>query len=148
MKFSWLGAVTALSCVAVVAHSPDAQACGGCFHGVNESVPSVVTGHRMALAMSTTQTVLWDQVQYTGDPQDFAWVLPVGDGAYIEESTDAWFEALEAVSSTRLMSPILFCNGNAVQQQESAGGGCGGSSKDAAISPRSTGDDAVQEGDV
>src|SRR5262245_20961416 len=117
MKFSSLGALTLLSCVAVVAHSPDAQACGGAVHGVDEAVPSVVTGHRMALAMSRTQTVLWDQVQYTGDPKDFAWVLPVGDGAYIEESTDAFFEALEAVSATRVMSPILVCNGSAVQQQ-------------------------------
>ncbi len=71
----------------------------------------MVTGHRMALSISNERTVLWDQIQYSGDPEDFAWVLPVGPGAVLEASSDAWFEALDAVTSTRVSSPPLFCAG-------------------------------------
>lgn len=134
-----LTAMTILSCVAGLSHASVAEACGGCFHGSTNSAPSVVTGHRMALSLSQQQTVLWDQVQYTGDPEDFAWVLPVGPGAVIEEASDAWFESLEALSATHLSSPTVVCdNGQSFQQNEggfacgggtqplSAGGGAGG----------------------
>jgi hypothetical protein len=36
-------------------------------------------------------------------------VLPVLPGAYLEESTDAWFEALEAGTKTNVTSPALNC---------------------------------------
>jgi hypothetical protein len=81
----------------------------------------------MALSLSQQRTVLWDQVQYTGDPKDFAWVLPVGPGAVIEEASDAWFESLEAVSATHLASPTVVCdNGQSIQQNEGSGFACGG----------------------
>jgi Uncharacterized protein conserved in bacteria (DUF2330) len=126
MKRFPLFALTALSCAAAALPPAPARACGGCFHGSNESTPSVVTGHRMALSISEERTVLWDQVQYAGDPKDFAWVLPVGPGAFVEEASDAWFEALEAVSSTHIMSPTVICNGRAVRTSES-NFSCGGS---------------------
>jgi hypothetical protein len=139
--------MTLMSCVAVVSHTTDAHACGGCFHGSDEATPSVVTGHRMALAISPTRTVLWDQVQYAGDPADFAWVLPVGDGAYIEEADDAFFEALEAVTATRVMSTVITCNDMAISQQESSGAGCG---SNRALSPAfdSAPSDGMQQGTV
>lgn len=89
----------------------DAHACGGCFHQENPPGPeiSVVTGHRMAFAISPTQTVLWDQVEYTGSPQEFAWVLPVKPGARLELASDSWFEVLDAATSTRVMAPTLNC---------------------------------------
>src|SRR5689334_22322053 len=103
MKWASFLGLTLVSCVVAVSHSTDAQACGGCFHTAAESEISVVTGHRMALSISPERTVLWDQIEYSGEPTDFAWVLPVGPGAYIEEANDAWFEALEAVTGTHVM---------------------------------------------
>jgi hypothetical protein len=50
----------------------------------------------MAFAISMQQTVLWDQIRYSGDPSEFAWVLPVRAGARIELSRDEWFAALDA----------------------------------------------------
>ncbi len=50
----------------------------------------------MAFSISPVQTVLWDQIRYTGPTSEFAWVLPVRPGARIELSHDAWFAALEA----------------------------------------------------
>ncbi len=126
MRRITLPALAILSCVAGLSHVSVATACGGCFHGSANSAPSVVTGHRMALSLSQERTVLWDQVQYTGDPEDFAWVLPVGPGAVIEASSDAWFESLEAVSATHLSSPTVVCNGQIVQQNENNGFACGG----------------------
>jgi hypothetical protein len=64
----------------------------------------------MALSISTTRTILWDQVQYTGSPAEFAWVLPVKPGAWIEVGTDAWFEALDAATTVRANPPSLDCD--------------------------------------
>lgn len=89
----------------------DAHACGGCFHQENPPGPevSVVTGHRMAFAISPQQTVLWDQVEYTGSPQEFAWVLPVKPGARLELASNSWFDTLDAATSTRVIAPTLNC---------------------------------------
>jgi len=51
--------------------------------------------------------------------------LPVSDGAYVEEADDAFFEALEAVTSTRVMSRVITCNGQSFSQV--AASGCGSS---------------------
>ena len=105
----------------------DADACGGCFHGADDPETTVVTGHRMALAISTTQTVLWDQVEYTGSPKEFAWVLPIKPGARLEVASNAWFEALDAATSTRVVAPPLFCDfgGGDFSTSESSGSGSG-----------------------
>src|SRR5262245_24874343 len=105
----------AVAVLAATIPTNDAHACGGCFHEQNPTTPqtqsAVVTGHRMALAISPTQTVLWDQVQYAGSPEDFAWVLPVKPGAWLEVATDAWFDVLEAATLVRVQSPKLNCAG-------------------------------------
>ena len=87
----------------------DAHACGGCFHQESDPQATVVTGHRMALSISPTQTVLWDQVRYAGSPSEFAWVLPIKPGARLEIGHNAWFEALEAATTTRVLAPRINC---------------------------------------
>lgn len=108
-----LGAAAVLTAVSF--KSNDAKACGGCFHG--EPVPgqtesTVVTGHRMALSVSMDRTVLWDQIQYSGDPEEFAWVLPVKPGAYLELANDALFDALDGATNVNVQSPGVTCNDN------------------------------------
>ncbi|MEZ4297273.1 MAG: DUF2330 domain-containing protein [Polyangiaceae bacterium] len=88
--------------------SNSAEACGGCF--VPPSENTVVSGHRMALSVSPKQTVLWDQIQYQGNPEDFSWVLPIKPGARIEAADPGWFEALEASTVTEISAPPLQCN--------------------------------------
>jgi hypothetical protein len=97
----------------------------------------------MALSISNERTVLWDQIQYSGDPQDFAWVLPVGPGAVLEASSDAWFEALDAVTSTRVSSPPLFCAGSS----GFSGGGSDGSCSGFACGSSDSGGDGSAGGD-
>jgi MYXO-CTERM domain-containing protein len=118
------GCTLALAGVSLVADAPDAQACGGCFHmpPAVQAVSTVVTDHRMAFSLSTTQSVLWDQIHYTGNPAEFAWVLPVKSGASIELSQDAWMAALDASTQTVIQGPNPNCT------PPSGGVGCGGSS--------------------
>lgn len=122
-----LAAVCAASIAALALTPSDARACGGCFHPVDEPETTVVTAHRMALSVSTAQTVLWDQVQYAGAPSEFAWVLPIKPGAYIELSSDTWFEALDAATSKRVSGPDLDCpsfGGGADRDFDDSGCGC------------------------
>jgi hypothetical protein len=116
-----LGISAALAAFAV--HEADAHACGGCFHPEDQPETTVVTAHRMALSISPAQTVLWDQVEYAGAPEEFAWVLPIKAGARLQLSTDAWFEALDAATSTRVVGPALSC-GFGGGEDDSRGCGC------------------------
>ncbi|MGK4003515.1 DUF2330 domain-containing protein [Sorangium sp. So ce1036] len=112
-----LFAVLALSAPSALLLSPrDALACGGCFAPVTET--TVVNAHRMVLSVSPVQSVLWDQIQYAGEPSEFAWVLPVKRGATLEVGSDAWFETLDAATSVRITPPSSMCGGG-------GGVGCG-----------------------
>jgi hypothetical protein len=127
---------------ALVATEHPARACGGCFHVPTPMETTVVTDHRMAFSVSTQQTVLWDQIKYTGSPSDFAWVLPVKQGAVVELSHDEWFAALDAVTQPVITGPTPNCGGNG-----GGGLGCGSSAGNAASGFNgATGDDSVGGG--
>jgi hypothetical protein len=109
----------ALGACAVLLHAADAPACGGCFHQPTTTPDKpVVTDHRMVFSISTTQSVLWDQIRYSGNPADFAWVLPVKPGAVVEASNEGWFAALDAATQPVVYAPRT---GGA-----STAGGCAG----------------------
>ena len=82
----------------------EARACGGCFVPQVES--TVVNDHRMVFALSQEHTILWDQIQYSGDPKEFAWVLPVRRGTRVELSRDAWIAALDSTTQPRIQQPV------------------------------------------
>ena len=122
------GAFVALGTIAGVR---DAAACGGCFHPTAEHGSSVITDHRMVLKVSPTETILWDQVRYSGDPSEFAWVLPVHAGARVELSRDAWIAALDAATQSSVRGPEISCasaGGGAVVGGPSGGRPAGSSS--------------------
>lgn len=117
-----LFALCALVAPAASLLSPrEALACGGCFAPPTET--TVVNAHRMVLSVSPRQTVLWDQIQYSGEPSAFAWVLPVKRGAVLSVGSDAWFETLEAATAVRVTAPNVSCGGGWFA--------CGGFSSDA-----------------
>jgi hypothetical protein len=107
MRFGDLVGLTIVSGSLLVAQPRQAQACGGYFHA--EGAATEVTTHRIAFALSSTRTVLWDQIQYSGDPKDFSWVLPVKGDANPESANDSWFEALDGVSGLVTTPPHLDC---------------------------------------
>ncbi len=83
------------------------EACGGCF--ISQSENTQVTGHRMALSVSKTQTTLWDQIKYTGNPSEFAWVLPTHGQVTIGLSSDLLFATLDDATSVKISSPQINC---------------------------------------
>ncbi len=84
--------LVALTCVASVPSERRAEACGGCFGQTITTVES----HRMAVLLSTERSILWDQIAYSGDPQDFVWVLPVpGPEVTIELAETSFFDELD-----------------------------------------------------
>jgi hypothetical protein len=101
----WAPAVAAIACLVlpVLAGPADAQACGGAFF---ETSPTVnVTDHRMAISIAKDQTIVWDQIQYQGDPREFAFVFPVPPGSRVELGDDAWLTALDAYTAPTIYSP-------------------------------------------
>jgi len=120
-----------------VLQAHDASACGGCL--VQQTENTQVTGHKMILSISPTQTTLWDQITYDGNPSDFAWVLPVKgmpDLNGFELSSDALFQSIDAQTQVVVSSPLIQCNpppdcgfandGSAGSGTSGAGGAGGG----------------------
>ena len=99
----------------------DASACGGCL--VPPSENTQVSGHRMILSISNDKTTLWDQIEYTGNPSSFAWVLPIKGQVEVGLSSDALFETLEAMTQVTVNAPWIPCS---TEWCSSGGGGAGG----------------------
>lgn len=107
-----VGIAAALAGVVALGWSNEARACGGCFTPppTQPNDPgTVVASHRMVLSVSPEQTILWDQIQYTGSPTEFAWVLPVKPGARVEIGSDAFFDVLDAATQSSVRPPRLTC---------------------------------------
>lgn len=83
-----------------------AAACGGCF-----APPETVTAvgsHRMVVSLSAGRTTLWDQIAYSGAPEDFVWVLPVPDpSADIALAAASFFDELESQTAPVVQSPPI-----------------------------------------
>ncbi|MDI3291127.1 DUF2330 domain-containing protein [Polyangium sp. 15x6] len=92
---------------AVVIDAHDAAACGGCVPPQDESTQ--VTGHRMVFSVSQTSTTLWDQIEYSGDPTSFAWILPIKGQVEVGLSSDAVFAVLSERTATSVAAPPLNC---------------------------------------
>jgi hypothetical protein len=116
LSVATLGALAVVLC----GRARDADACGGVFVPEIQRSTVTVTDHRMAIAISKNETVLWDQVRYSGNPSEFAWVAPVRAGSRLELSSDAWFDALEA--STQ---PVVYAPPEYGSSAGCALGGCG-----------------------
>jgi uncharacterized membrane protein YgcG len=83
-----------------------------------------VASHRMALSISKTQSTLYDQIKYSGDPSSFAWVLPVKGTVTIGLSSDALFNQLDALTQVTVTAPTVTCpcsNGGTSASASSSG---------------------------
>jgi hypothetical protein len=89
----------------------EAAACGGCFTPQRPPTQeaSDVTDERMLLAVSTTQSTLYDQLEYTGNPASFAWVLPIRGTVDVGLSADVLFDSIDAVTATQIVPPASNC---------------------------------------
>lgn len=107
MRLASFACLTAVCALLVPAAAPrDAEACGGCF-----SPPETVTSvdsHRMVVSLSPEKSILWDQIRYSGDPEDFVWVLPVpSPDVDIAVADDLFFLELESQTAPTISPPPL-----------------------------------------
>jgi hypothetical protein len=85
----------------------DAAACGGCFTTPPppNQTASDITDERMLLSLSPTQTTLYDQISYAGNPASFAWVLPTHGPVTVALSADVLFDSIDALTATTIVPP-------------------------------------------
>jgi hypothetical protein len=107
-KSRWLVAMFGAATASSGFVARDASACGGFFQPPTE-VETVVSDHRMLLAISKTQTTLYDQVAYSGSPSSFAWVLPIKGAVTIGVSSDILFDTLDSLTATQVAEPQADC---------------------------------------
>ena len=82
MRKPFLAAALAVTAALAAVSTPStAEACGGCFVAPENN--TVVTDHRMVLSVTPQQTTLYDQIRYQGNPESFAWVLPIAGEAEV-----------------------------------------------------------------
>jgi hypothetical protein len=102
-----LGLSVATSALGLVVEG-DAAACGGCFHPPTQTVADI-TDERMLLSVSTTQSTLYDQLEYTGSPSSFAWVLPIHGTVDVGLSADVLFDSFDELTQTQIIPPTPNC---------------------------------------
>lgn len=104
-----LAVSVALSVLGVaVGGEREAAACGGCVVPPNQTA-SDITDERMLLAVSQTQSTLYDQIRYAGSPESFAWVLPIQGTVDVGLSADVLFASIDALTATTINPPPITC---------------------------------------
>ena len=127
-----LGVATAVSAVTFAGQRP-ASACGGCFHPPTQTVTDI-TDERMLLSVSSAQSTLYDQIEYSGSPSSFAWVLPIHGTVTVGLSAAVLFDSIDALTATQINPPPQNCPapncafGNAASGSGSSSGGGGATS--------------------
>ena len=79
-----------LAWLALAAHAPRAHACG-CFAPPDPSVPIVQSGERILFSMEDGLVTSHIQIQYSGEAEEFAWLVPLPAEPVLELSTDELF---------------------------------------------------------
>jgi hypothetical protein len=134
-----MGVGAAIVSFGVMGERP-ASACGGCFQPPSQTV-SDITDELMLLTVSPTQTTLYDQIKYSGNPASFAWVLPIHGTVTVGLSADVLFASVDAITQTTIRQPPLNCPTPAACQGQQYGGGAlsaapsAGAAEDAAAAP-------------
>jgi hypothetical protein len=103
-----VGLAVGLACVAGMENK--ASACGGCVVPPNQTA-SDITDERMLLSVSPQQTTLYDQIRYAGNPESFAWVLPIQGTVDVGLSADVLFASVDALTQTTINPPAVACPG-------------------------------------
>ena len=85
----------------------DADACGGCFALPTENTE--ITSERMIVSISQTQSTLYDEIQYSGNPSNFAWVLPIAGQVTVGLSSDALFQEIDQLTAVTVQAPPVTC---------------------------------------
>jgi hypothetical protein len=97
------GWVPALIALAVALEAPSAAACGGFFCGQQ---PVDQTAERILFEVGQSSVTMTTQISFSGDADDFAWVLPLSE-VPLEGSLEVWHQqALNALDANT--GPVFF----------------------------------------
>src|SRR5271154_6481874 len=79
----------------------DARASGGGLHPLPPPVEneSVIPDEKMIFSISKGQTTLYDEIEYSGSPSSFAWVLPIKGTVTVGLSADLLFSTFEQLTA-------------------------------------------------
>ena len=80
--------------------APDAEACG-CFAPPDPSVPIVQSGERIAFGVKDGIITAHIQIQYSGDAEEFAWLVPLPSEPTMKLGTDELFAQLIATTQPK-----------------------------------------------
>jgi hypothetical protein len=100
-----LGAL-GLGVLSIAALAKPAQACGGCFQPPSQS-GDVITDEKMIFRVTPQATTLYDEIEYSGNPASFGWVLPIRGQVTVGLSSDLLFQALETATATTIQAPYI-----------------------------------------
>ncbi len=110
--------------------SRSAAACGGTFCDSGPTaMPVDQTGENVLFAMENGRVEAHVQIQYTGDPERFAWIVPMPKVPSVEVGSELLFDQLllSTVPSYGFTSTFDQCGQRAPGDSSFGGGGTGGS---------------------
>jgi hypothetical protein len=136
MRLHVLIGALGLGVLSIAALAKPAQACGGCFQPAAPTQNGdVITDEKMIFRVSPQATTLYDEIEYSGNPQSFGWVLPIRGQVAVGLSSDAMFQAFEQATATTIVAPYLApcpsCGCAGAGFGGSSGSSSGGASSDA-----------------
>lgn len=100
LRLSSCALLLALACMLI---SPlTAAACGGMFSGDTYTEQSA---ERLIFAVDPGKVTLYEQIHYTGSPQNFAWVLPVPAVPTVSTTSINLFQELDQQTAPRFYQP-------------------------------------------
>ena len=101
-------AALGLGVLSIAATARPAHACGGCFQPPAETQNGdVITDEKMIFVITPQSTTLFDEIEYSGSPSQFGWVLPIKGPVTVGLSSDALFQSLENATATTIVAPPL-----------------------------------------
>jgi uncharacterized protein DUF2330 len=124
-KAHLLGVSVGVAAVIATYGERDARACGGCIAPPEDE--SVITDEKMIFSVSKDQTTLYDEIQYSGSPSSFAWVLPIKGTVTVGLSADILFATMESLTASEVVPPTPSCPGSSCKSFLGAGPGSAGS---------------------
>jgi hypothetical protein len=130
MRLHVLIGALGLGVLSIAALPRSAQACGGCFQPPAPTQNGdVITDEKMIFRVTPQATTLYDEIEYSGNPQSFGWVLPIHGQVTVGLSSDIMFQAFEQATATTIVAPTLpACPSCQCANAPTANGGFGGGS--------------------
>jgi len=119
MRSSFQVGILGLASLAALLVSTPADACGGVFFppAPTETQVTSVRGHEMIVSLSPVETIVWDRVELTGPPSEFAYVVPMRPNARLELAGEGLFTGLRQATAPTVRGPT--------PPPPESGGGCG-----------------------